>query len=148
MRWFVSSIFLFCFCAAVQAEPGKPLDVPVAIGHDVQGIRIPITSPDGKLQLVFESEIAFRKDQQTLQFSDLRVETFDDNGKPEMIIEMPLSFFDLGTRVLTSEKPITIRRPDVEVTGDKLIFDTQKRQGKLTGQVRVRLLNNAKEDKP
>ena len=147
MRWLVSSILLFCFWATARAEPGKAMDVPIPIHYSHKGVRIPIQSPEGKMQVVLETEIAFREDQHTLRLSDLRVETFDDDGKTEMVIDAPLSHFDLKTLMLTSEEPITIRRPDVEVTGNKLVFDTQTRQGKLSGNVRVRLFANVKEAK-
>jgi len=123
------------------------MDVPVAIGHNTLGLRIPIHSPEGKEQVVFQTEIAFRKDKQTLRITDLRIETFDDDGKPEMTIDAPLSHFDLNTQMLTSDKPVTIRRPEVEVTGNNLVFDARLRQGKLTGQVKVRLFRT-KEVKP
>ena len=149
MNWRVSFFLFLCLGATGLAEPaGKPMDVPIPINHDFQGLRIPIYSPDGKLQMIFESEIAFRVDQQMLRLSGLSISTFDDDGQPEMAIEMPLSLFDLKTQVLTSEKSVMIRRPDVEVTGERLVFDTQSRRGKLSGQVRVRLLTRVKEDKP
>ena len=146
-RGFAPLCVLCVLCAMASAEP-KKIDVPIAIGYDAQGIRIPIRSPEGKEQVVFETEIAFRQDQQTLRLSSLRIETFDDDGLTEMVIDAPLSHFDLDTLILSSDKPITIRRPEVEITGDRLVFDTQTRQGKLTGNVRVRLLTKITEVKP
>ena len=151
MNWCVkTSLILFCFsCVAMaEEEPRKLMDVPVAIGHGAEEIRIPIHSPEGLDQVVFEAEIAFRVDKQTLRLSSLHMDVFDDHGNPEMTIDAPLSHFDLKTLILTSDEPIRIRRPEVEVTGDKLVFDTQTRRGKLTGQVRVRLFTNLKEVKP
>ena len=154
MSWFArtsSLVLFFCLCASAvrgdEPAPRKPMDVPVAIGHNAMGLRIPIHSPEGKTQVIFDTDIVFRKDQQTLRLTDLRIETFDDEGKPEMIIAAPLSHFDLNTQMLTSDKPVTIKRPEVEVTGDRLIFDARLRQGKLVGQVKVRLFR-AKEVKP
>lgn len=125
--------------APVEAAPAKEkgFDIPIPINHSAQGVRIPIYNPEGKLQMIFESEIAFRVDYEQLRLSHLKIATYDDNGASEMSIDMPLSIFDLKSRVLTSVDPVTIRRPDLEVVGGNMTFDTQTRQGKFTGPVRM-----------
>jgi hypothetical protein len=118
----------------------KTFDVPIPIGHSAMGIRIPIYAPNGDLQMIFESEIAFRVDEQQLKMTQLKIATYTD-GKPEMAIDMPQGFFDLKTRVLSSEEAVTIRRPDLEMTGSHMTFDTQTRMGKFIGPVRVLVYN-------
>ena len=113
-------------------------DIPIPIGHGATGVRIPIYGPDGKLQMMFDSEIAFRLDQQQLRLTQLKIETYDEtDGKPEMSIDMPNSIFNLKTRILSSVDPVTIRRSDFEVNGGNMTFDTQTKQGKFTGPVRM-----------
>jgi len=123
----------------------KAFDVPIPINHDAKGVRIPIYTPDGTLQMMFESEIAFRVDAQQLRLTQLKIETYDEAGKPEMTIEMPNSMFDLNTRVFSSEDPVTIRRTDFEVTGAHMTFDTQTRLGKFVGPVRMLVFNLGEE---
>ena len=118
----------------------KSFDVPIPIGHSAKGIRIPIYDGDGVLQMIFESEVAFRVDEQQLQMTQLKIATYTE-GKPEMGIDMPNGFFDLKTRVLSSTDPVTIRRPDLEMTGSHMTFDTQTRMGKFTGPVRMLVYN-------
>ena len=120
----------------------QQFEVPIPIGHDAMGIRIPVYDLAGKLQMYFNSEIAFRVDQGHLRLNNLKIETYDDAGKPDMIIDLPKSEFDLTSRVLSSEDPVTIHRTDFEVTGAHMTFDTQTRQGKFTGPVRMLIFNS------
>ena len=123
--------------AQAQADGKKDFDVPIPINHAAKGVRIPIYTPDGTLQMMFESEIAFRVDARQLRLTQLKIETYDEAGKPEMSIDMPKSLFDLKTRVFSSIDPVTVRRTDFEVTGGNMTFDTETRLGKFTGPVRM-----------
>ena len=131
--------------AAAAEKEEKAFDVPIPINHDAKGVRIPIYNPEGQLQMMFDSEIAFRIDARQLRFTQLKIETYDEAGKQEMAIEMPNSVFNLKTRVLTSTDPVTIRRTDFEVTGANMTFDTQTRVGNFVGPVRM-LIYNANND--
>jgi len=124
----------------------KPFDVPIPINHDAKGVRIPIYTPEGTLQMMFESEIAFRVDVRQLRLTQLKIETYDEDGKSDMFIDMPKSMFDLKTRVFSSVDPVTIRRTDFEVTGGNMTFDTQTRLGKFTGPVRMLVFNVSHEE--
>ncbi len=124
----------------------KDFEVPIPIGHDAKGVRIPIYTPDGTLQMMFESEIAFRVDTRHLRLTQLKIETYDVAGKSDMFIDMPLSLFDLRTRVFSSVDPVTIRRTDFEVTGGNMTFDTQTSIGKFTGPVRMLVYKSDNEE--
>ena len=58
----------------------------------------------------FKIELATRSDDIHLQMTQAQMETFDENGKPQMKIEMPRSVLDLNTKIVTSESPATVRR--------------------------------------
>ena len=47
------------------------------------------------------------------------IETFDDAGKAEMEIDLPTSVLDLNTKVVTSEKPVTITRSEFRTHGER-----------------------------
>ena len=138
MNWRVKLFLLLLLAPCARADKPLELDVPLAIGHDAKGVRIRITSPESeKLQMVLDSAVAFRLDPLQLQLTRVKVETFDDAGNPEMTIDMPQSVFNLKSRILTSKDPVTVRRPNFEMTGSQMVFDTQTRQGKFKGPVRV-----------
>ena len=78
--------------------------------------------------------------------SDLRIETFDDQGKSDVDIEMPVSMLDLKTNIVSSKEPIKIKRTDFEVTGGNMTFNPQTRIGKFVGPVRMLIYNSADFD--
>ena len=123
----------------------KDFEVPIPVNHDAKGVRIPIYTPEGTLQMMFESEIAFRVNARQLRLTQLKIETYDEAGKPEMFIDMPKSLFDLKTRVFSSVDPVTIRRTDFEVTGGNMTFDTQTNTGKFLGPVRMLVFKSDNE---
>ncbi len=117
------------------------LNVPIAIDHDADGLRIPSFDEKGKLQMYFDIAHAKRTDENHLAMSAAKVETYDDNGTRDLSIEVPTSVLDLKTRIVTSSAPVTIRRSDFELTGDTMIFNTQTRIGRFVGNVRMLIYN-------
>ena len=76
---------------------------------------------------------------------DLQIETFDDEGESEMTIDLPTSILDLSTRVITTKTHVRIRREDFEIEGETMEFNTETRQGKLGGNVRMLIYNLSNE---
>lgn len=113
------------------------INLPIQKGHDSFGLKIPYENADGVLQMIFKVGRASRLDDNHVQMAELEVETFDDDGKPEMTIDLPVSILDLNTRMLTTESKVTIRRSDFEITGDSMEFNTKTKQGRLAGNVRM-----------
>jgi len=131
-----------------EADGGDELAMPFPVGHGGSGVKIPSHDAKGNLQMNFEIGTAFRVDEGHLKMEDLKIETFDDAGKLDMVIEMPESLMDLKTRILTSENPVKIHRSDFEVTGGNLIFNTTTRQGKFSGPVRMLIFNRERLASP
>jgi lipopolysaccharide export system protein LptC len=48
---------------------------------------------------------------------------------------------DLNTRIVTSDVPVIVRRSDFEIVGQKMVFNTQTHQGRMTGHVRMVIFN-------
>jgi len=77
------------------------------------------------------------------------MELFDKLGKSEFVIELPASILNLRTGMIVSEDPISIKNPKFELVGEKMEFDTKRKQGRLMGGVKmvildVNVLGNAK----
>jgi hypothetical protein len=121
-------------------ERGK-INLPVPVGHDAKGLKIPYYDEAGKLQMTFNIGVASRIDESRVQMSELFLETYEDDGAPGMMIQLPTSVLDVNTRILTTEKSVTIRRSDFELTSERMEFNTQTRQGKLAGNVRMLIYN-------
>ena len=110
--------------------------VPMPINMPVKGIKIPHRNEAGKLVLTIEAEIATKVDEQHVDMQNMKIESFDDDGK-KINIEMPHSVFDLETRILTGDRQALIRREDFEITGDAVEFNTKTRYAILRGKIRM-----------
>jgi lipopolysaccharide export system protein LptC len=69
------------------------------------------------------------------------MQSYDDKGTPDTSVYMTSSVLDLDTRIVTSDVPVIVRRADFEIVGQKMIFNTQTRLGKMSGHVRMIIYN-------
>lgn len=120
---------------------GDRLEVPIPIHHNAGGIKVPDYGKDGELQMVFQIGSALRVNEDQLEMSNLKIETFDDEGTPETEISMEAATLNLVTREIVSEKPVTIRRTGFEITGSHLVFQAKERSGTFQGPVKVLIFN-------
>lgn len=149
MRWCSLICIVLCFAAAPAwsadqkppAEDKKPagepeFDVPVPINTPVKGIKIPHRNDEGKLIMTIEAELATKLDENHVEMENMKIESFDDDGKT-INIELPHSIFNLETRMLTGDRHALIRREDFEITGDSVEFNTRTRHATLRGKIRM-----------
>ena len=114
----------------VQAPKEKDrLDLPVPPGQPQKGLRIPISSPEGKLLMRFQIGVAEVVDADHIKMGDLRLETFKDDGDHEFDLDLPDSVFNAKTRELTSKAHVKIKRHDFEITGNSMTFNTDTKVG-------------------
>jgi hypothetical protein len=123
-----------------QSKESK-FTVPIPVGHDAQGVRLPSFDRDGKLQMMFSIGIARRVDEDHLSMEKTFLETYNKDGSLDLSVQLKTSLLDLNTRIVTSNEPATVRRQDFEVTGDKMEFNTKTHAGKFTGHVRMTIYN-------
>lgn len=123
------------------SEPPPKLNIPIPIGHEAKRIKIPYFSLTGKLQMNFTIAVARRIDNETLQMEDVDLQTYDEDGTPGLMIDLPMSSLNLNTKIITSAQPVTIRRSDFELNGESLEFNTTTRDGVLRGKVRMLIYN-------
>ena len=69
---------------------------------------------------------------------ETQVQTFQEDGSPEMDIALPVSSFNLTTRVISTRQRVVITREDFELTGNTMEFNTETRTE--TKERRTRLL--------
>jgi hypothetical protein len=121
---------------AQKEDPAKEFDIPVPLGIPVKGIKIPHRNEEGKLVMTIEAEVAKKLDDQHVEMENMKIESFDDEGK-KINIEIPHSIFNLETRILVGDTHALIRREDFEVTGDAVEFNTKTRYAILRGKIRM-----------
>ena len=124
------------------------MNLPLEKGHDSFGLKIPYENSEGVLQMMFTVGRASRLDENHVKMMELQVETFDDEGESEMVIDLPESVLDITTRVLTTDKEVTIRRSDFEITGQSMEFDTKTKHGRLAGNVRMLIYEQPEPTQP
>jgi len=126
--------------ASVSPTPPK-LNIPIPVSHDAKGVKLPYYDERGKLQMYFNIARAYRQDLKHLEMKNAFMQTFDEKGAPDANVFMTVSVLDLDSRIVTSDVPVTVRRSDFEIVGQKMVFNTQTRVGHMTGHVRMVIYN-------
>ena len=121
-------------------EGSSKMSIPLTKDHPSIGLKIPYFGSDGKLQMNFNIGVANRLDDNHVKMDETQVETFND-GKSDMIIDLPSSVLDLTTRVITTNQNVKIKRADFEITGHTMEFNTVTKQGTIGGNVRMLIYN-------
>lgn len=128
--------------ASASPTPKAPrFDVPIPVSHDAQVVNLPYFDVHGKLQMYFYIKKAVRVDTNHLAMEKAYMQTYDEKGVPDANVFMTRSMLDLDTRIVTSDVPVIVRRSDFAITGQKMIFNTQTRVGRMTGHVQMVIYN-------
>ncbi len=127
---------------ADKPKSDRKIDIPIPVGHDAKGLRLPMRNDQGKLQFILDVERVRRVDQANLDMHNSIIQTYDDQtGAPSAKIELINSVMNTETNVLTTQDPVVITRDDFRLTGDSAVFNTKTRQGKVMKNVRLIIYN-------
>ena len=119
-------------------EPSRRIDLPVPIGHEVKGLRVPLRTSEGKMDLQFDMESATRLDDQNVEMHTASIQTFDQqSSKPDVRINLKKSVMNMETNVITSQDPILVTRSDFQLTADGMEFNSKTHQGKVFRNIRL-----------
>jgi hypothetical protein len=131
--------------ATMQADDnsqGHKIDLPVPIGHEVKGLRVPVRNEEGKMEMQFDMDTATRLDEQNVEMHTVTIQTYNQQtGKQDAKIELQTSMMNLDTNVITTKEPIRITREDFVLTADGGEFNSKTRQGKVVGNVHLVIYN-------
>ena len=137
--------FLGGLATTLQADDnpaGRKFDLPVPIGHEVKGLRVPIRNEEGKVQMQFDMETATRLDDQNIEMHTVTIQTYNEQtGKPGAKIDLQTSMMNLDTNVITTKEPVRITREDFVLTADGGEFNSKTRQGRVIGNVHLVIYN-------
>ena len=127
---------------ADKPKSERKIDIPIPVGHDAKGLRLPMRNDQGKLQFILDVEHVVHVDQANVQMHNSIIQTYDDQtGAPSAKIQMIDSVMNTETNVLTTQNPVVITRDDFRLTGDGAVFNTKTRQGKVIKNVRLIIYN-------
>lgn len=127
---------------AGQAAGGPaPLAIPLVQGYDSFGLSLPDHDLEGRLRSVFVIGAISRIDDRNVEIRESFLETYADDGSPELSIELPKATLDRFTRVLVAKTPVTLRKAEFELKGASLEFNTLTKEGGLGGPVQMTIYN-------
>src|SRR5271165_7048518 len=125
MRSAVRAMVAFCLLGGSMAvmaddsDEGRRIELPVPIGHDVKGLRLPVRNDQGKLDMQFDVETARRIDDQNVEMHTAVIQTYNQQTeKPDAKIYLHDSEMNLDTEVITTKDPVKITRDDFLLTAD------------------------------
>ena len=137
--------FLGGLATTLQADDnpaGRKFDLPVPIGHEVKGLRVPVRNEEGKVQMQFDMETATRLDDQNIEMHTVTIQTYNEQtGKPDAKIDLQTSIMNLDTNVITTKEPVRITREDFALTAAGGEFNSKTRQGRVIGNVHLVIYN-------
>lgn len=120
-----------------KGAPSPIGGIPLPIGQEIKGLVLPDFDVDGRLRSRFDAGTAKRLDAERIEFKGLKVTSFTPENTIDLQIELPVSTFDVTSRVLRSSERTTVRRSDFTISGDVMEFNTIDRKGTLTGNVKM-----------
>ena len=118
-----------------KGEKSGAIDIPIPVGEDAKGVKIPIYGERGKLEMTLEMQLARKLDKARMQMEGAEVQTFGEGGAQDLRISLPKSVINLESRVVTSEDPVRIERKDFSLTGESMEFDLKTKSGHLDGKI-------------
>jgi Lipopolysaccharide-assembly, LptC-related len=116
----------------------RKIDVPVPIGHEVKGLRVPVRNEEGKIEMQFDMESAKRLNDQDIEIRTATIQTYNQQtAKPDAKIELKTAVMNLDTNVIKTGDPVRISREDFVLTADGGEFNSKLRQGRVLGSVHL-----------
>jgi Lipopolysaccharide-assembly, LptC-related len=120
----------------------RRIDLPVPIGHDVKGLRVPVRNDQGKVEMQFDMESARRLDDQNIEMHTVAIQTFNEQTfKPDAKINLETATMNLDTEVITTKEPVRITREDFFLTADAGEFNSKTRHGTVFGNIHLVIYN-------
>src|SRR5258708_36729778 len=152
MKWFARVVAGCAVCIAWGGEllAGSPngerkIVLPIPIGHDVKGLRVPFRDDEGKMQFRMDIQWARRLDEQNVEMRSSVIQTYDqETNKPSAKVELKTSVMNMDTNVIVSHEPVVVSREDFRLTGSALAFTPKTGEATVIGNVRLIIYNPEK----
>ena len=135
--WVAGVAWVLGFAPACPAEE-KTFDL-FPMSKPWLDVRIPRYDDQDVLTSMMHTEALTRKDEKKLKLDGLTLVMFQSSGEISLRLKTKQGFYDVATSMLQTHSTTFIEHAQFEMTGDRLIFDTSKRQGTLQGNVEMRI---------
>ena len=109
----------------------------VPLGAESKGVVIPSFDPAGRRTSLITADVIRRIDDDRLYAEGLVVQMFNSDPQRNLRLDLHTAFYHMSNGVLRSMERSRVARPDFQIDGDTLIFDTVKNQGRMTGNIQM-----------
>ncbi|MFA5263435.1 MAG: hypothetical protein WC378_06380 [Opitutaceae bacterium] len=128
----ISWLFILALAASACA-------VPIETSAPVKKFSLPTFTPEGPRSMLLRGEEARFKTSQEIDITEMQLTLFD--GKPDekvdtVFVSTAATFFP-SRQVAKGVKGVRIIRPEVEMYGERWIYEHQRKKVVIDGKVRV-----------
>ena len=133
--------------AAAKAET-KPVDAGSAnaglkafgqmipLGSRSRGVRIPAFD-NGKPSSLIIADAMTRVDDNRLFLENMVINVYAEKKEEDMRIDMKTGTYNMDHQILSSTERSRVSRPDFQIEGDGMVYDTKTAQGKMVGNIEM-----------
>ena len=106
-------------------------------------IRVKIPQfKNGQLDCVIRAEEMTRVDEESVKIKNMEIDFFEDSTKQMSVVFLNAKYNFLNNTLDSNDKTQVIRPNYFTLMGDSMEFDVDKKQGRMTGKVRMVIKNS------
>lgn len=109
----------------------------IPLGAESRGAVIPSFDEEGRRSSLITADVIRRIDDERIYAEGLVVKMLNADASKDLRMDLRTAFFQMATGVLRSTERSRVSRADFQIEGDNLVFDTNKNQGRMTGNIRM-----------
>lgn len=122
---------------AAAANAGlKAFGQMIPLGSRSRGVRIPAFD-NGKPSSLIIADAMTRVDDNRLFSEKLVIHVYAEKKEEDMRIDMKTGTYNMDQQILSSTERSRVSRPDFQIEGDGMVYDTKSAQGKMVGNVEM-----------
>lgn len=106
-------------------------------GSRSRGVRIPAFDGTGKPSSLIVADAMTRIDDTQLFCEKMVIQVFAAKKEEDMRIDLKTGTYNMDEQMLTSEDRSRVSRPDFQIEGNSMVYDTKTGQGKMVGNVEM-----------
>ena len=120
------------------------LDQLLPVGKSAERVRLPGVDESGRLLSVTRIDKITRIDEENFALEGLRITSFENRRIDPVterplptVIQIPRGVYHRPSRTLKSEEPCRITKPEFDLAGESLIYQSEEGIGVMRGAVRM-----------
>lgn len=126
-----------------NAQEDEGLKVSKFMPLNKPNIRVKIPQfKNGQLDCVIRAEEMTRVDEESVKIKNMEIDFFEDSIKQMSVVFLNAKYNFLNNTLDSNDKTQVIRPNYFTLMGDSMEFDVDKKQGRMTGKVRMVIKNS------